>query len=273
MINDSHDTLPLIVGHRGDSLHAPENTLAAFQLALTNGADGVEFDVRLARDGVPVVIHDATLRRTGLRRETAVAALTSAELGEMDAGTWFNRRFPAHARDEYASERVPTLAQTLALLKNRARVIYVEMKCERVEEYAQLAAAVVHEIRAREVENRAVVKSFVHDAIAEVKRLAPDIRTAALFERKLSQPVITARKIIERAIECEADEISLQRTLLRRNIVEAAQARGLKTVVWTVDDPSRLRRARELSLHAIITNNPALMLAARARLSQQGLGG
>ncbi len=78
-------TTPLIIGHRGASALAPENTLVAFERALADGADGVEFDVRLARDRVPVVIHDATLRRTLLRDET-VAALTSSELQRWDAG-------------------------------------------------------------------------------------------------------------------------------------------------------------------------------------------
>jgi len=72
---------PFIIGHRGASAHAPENTLAAFDLAFDAGADGIEFDVRLARDGVPVVIHDATLKRTALR-EGSVESLTSLERSE-----------------------------------------------------------------------------------------------------------------------------------------------------------------------------------------------
>ncbi|MBV9957612.1 MAG: glycerophosphodiester phosphodiesterase, partial [Acidobacteria bacterium] len=84
----------LIIGHRGASAAAPENTLVAFERAMADGADGVEFDVQLARDGVPVVIHDATLRRTGLK-EGLIAELSSNELARTDVGTWFNRRFPA----------------------------------------------------------------------------------------------------------------------------------------------------------------------------------
>jgi glycerophosphoryl diester phosphodiesterase len=84
---------------------APENTLAAFERALADGADGVEFDVRLARDNVPVVIHDATLQRTaGL--DARVASLTSSELSAINAGSWFNQRFPARAVETYAREIV-----------------------------------------------------------------------------------------------------------------------------------------------------------------------
>jgi len=76
---------PLIIAHRGASAHAPENTLAAFLLALEAGADGVEFDVQLAKNGVPAVIHNATLTRTGLRNER-VADLTSLQLAKIDVG-------------------------------------------------------------------------------------------------------------------------------------------------------------------------------------------
>jgi glycerophosphoryl diester phosphodiesterase len=77
---------PLIIAHRGTSLIAPENTLAAFALAIESGADGIELDVRLSRDGVPVVIHDATLQRTGLRSE-AVATLSAEHLATVDVGS------------------------------------------------------------------------------------------------------------------------------------------------------------------------------------------
>jgi glycerophosphoryl diester phosphodiesterase len=119
---------PLIIGHRGASSIAPENTLAAFERALADGADGIEFDVRLARDRVPVVIHDATLRRTGLRRGS-IATLSSSELAGVDVGTWFNRRRPALANPAYSNERIATLAEVFELMKKRRAILYVEMKC------------------------------------------------------------------------------------------------------------------------------------------------
>src|SRR5436305_14482245 len=102
-------TLPLIIGHRGAAAVAPENTLVSFARAYRDGADGIEFDVRLARDRVPVVIHDATLRRTGAHTG-CVAALSAAELAATALGSCFNRRFPALARAEFMPAGVPTLA-------------------------------------------------------------------------------------------------------------------------------------------------------------------
>ena len=84
-------TTPLIIGHRGASADAPENTMAAFREAIAVGADGIEFDVRLTRDGVPVVIHDSTLRRTGGLPQR-IAEITQSELATIDVGSWFARK-------------------------------------------------------------------------------------------------------------------------------------------------------------------------------------
>src|SRR2546423_8519224 len=103
---------PLIIGHRGAAAVAPENTIAAFNRAVRDSADGIEFDVRLARDGVPVIIHDATLRRTALR-PGAVSDFTASELQRIDVGSWFNKKHPKAAQKEYEQETIPSLAQLL----------------------------------------------------------------------------------------------------------------------------------------------------------------
>ena len=252
---------PLVIGHRGASARAPENTLAAFDLALDEGADGLEFDVRLARDGVPVVMHDATLPRTALR-DGAVETLDSAELAALGAGTWFNRRNPSLAQESFTRECIPTLADVFERFGRRARVLYVEMKCEEPSSSAPLARAVVELTRAHGLAERVVVKSFAHALVRESKRLAPEIRAAALFDRNWSRPLVAPSTIIAEAEACGADEISLHRSLLRRLTVEAARDKGLAVVVWTVDTPFWLRRATALGLRAVITNRPAEMRAA-----------
>jgi glycerophosphoryl diester phosphodiesterase len=252
---------PLVIAHRGASTHAPENTIAAFERALHDGADGFEFDVRLASDGVPVVIHDASLRRTA-GRNVEIATLSSSALARVDVGSWFNRSFPARARAEFAGERIITLARVVAEFAPRCRALYVELKCSRADAY-RLAAATVEVLRANEkFAHRVVVESFALEAIAGVKRLAPDVSTAALFERTLRRPHPRAREMIARSLAHGADEIALQRTLITRRTVEAARDAGLQTVVWTADHPAWARRARELSLRAIITNTPARLRAA-----------
>jgi glycerophosphoryl diester phosphodiesterase len=245
--------LPLIIGHRGASARAPENTHAAFKLAFHWKADGIEFDVRLARDGVPVVIHDPTLTRT-VPLEQRVDEFDSTTLSKFYAGEWFNLKNPDRAIEGFEWEPIPTLAEVFE--KYGEHYLYVEMKCEEPSRRAELARAVVNLIREHKLGERLVVKSFEHDALVEVKRLAPDIRTAALFGRSWPRPFIPAAKIIADAEACGADEISLHRSLMRKATVEAARARGFEVVVWTINSPFWLRRATAMNVRAVITDHP-----------------
>jgi glycerophosphoryl diester phosphodiesterase len=260
---------PLIIGHRGAAAVAPENTLVSFERALGDGADGLEFDVRLASDNVPVVIHDPTLRRTGLRKGK-VSSLSSTELSAIDVGTWFNLRYPSRARPEYEQATISTLADVFEAVCERGALLYVEMKCGRKDRTA-LANEVAKLIRASSQMSRVVVESFDLAAIAEIKRLAPCIRTAALFDRNLARPAPSARRMIERAIRCGAGEIALHRSLATRRVVEEAAKHGLETVVWTVDSPAWIERAIKSGIRAVITNNPARLSARRAELFELGV--
>ncbi|HEX8178113.1 MAG TPA: glycerophosphodiester phosphodiesterase family protein [Pyrinomonadaceae bacterium] len=259
-------TPPLIIGHRGAAAVAPENTLVSFARAFADGADGIEFDVRLARDQVPVVIHDATLRRTAAR-PGFVAAHTAAELAAIDVGSWFNRRFRACARADYTQARIPTLAQVLALAQTHAGVFYVELKCERGGGDARrLAARVVETVHEHGAQARVVIESFNLTAVAEVRRLAPHLPTAALFERRLARPFPTTRALLARARACGAHELALHHTLVNARTAAAARHAGFAIVVWTVDNPARLGRLISLGVRAVITNDPARMMAQLAAL-------
>lgn len=253
---------PLILGHRGASAVAPENTLAAFSRAISDGADGVEFDVRLSRDTVPVVIHDATLKRTGLI-DRLVCELTARELQEIDVGRWFAERMQPTA-DSYSPEWLPRLSQVFKLFSANSGLLYIEMKCD-ADEGAALAAEVVRLTRESRMPERVVVESFDLAALAEVKRIDSGIRTAALFEPKLSRPLSTIRrlKMIDIAVGVGADEIALHHTLAGPRVIEKVQEAGLEIVVWTVDDPEWITRARSLGIKALIANDPARMLRHR----------
>src|SRR4030095_11333732 len=139
---------PLIIGHRGASAVAPENTLAAFREAIAVGADGIEFDVRLTHDGVPVVIHDSTLRRTGgLSRR--VGDMTWSEVAKVDVGSWFSKSF--------ANECVPSLAELFTLFQSNNGNLYLEMKCDSPAEYAPLAEACCHMIAEHGLKERVMI--------------------------------------------------------------------------------------------------------------------
>jgi len=256
--------LPLIIGHRGSSAVAPENTIAAFTRALRDGAEGIEFDVRLARDQVPVVIHDSTLRRTAQVRG-AVADFTSSELGRLDVGSWFNRKDPGAARPEYERETIPSVAQLFEALAHTNGLLYLEMKSDG-HQAILLADAVVKLVQQFNFGERVIVESFDLPALALVKRIDPGIRLAALFEPKIRPPLsaLKGSTIVDLARNVGVAEIALHRSLIGRRVIAEATGYGLPTVAWTVDDPKWINRARSLGIKALITNDPYKMIQARS---------
>jgi glycerophosphoryl diester phosphodiesterase len=247
--------LPLIIGHRGASAVAPENTMAAFREALAVGADGIEFDVRLTRDGVPVVIHDSTLRRTG-GLPHRVADLTWSEIAQVDVGSWFAQKF--------GNETVPGLAELFTLFESNNSILYLEMKCDSPSEYRPLAEACVKLINEHSLKDRVIVECFQLPALKILKEIAPEIKTVALFEPTFSNPsVLLDQRIITQATDAGAVALALHHRLARESLVRKAKDAGLHVAVWTVDDPGWIERARAIGIDALIANNPAAMLAAR----------
>lgn len=255
---------PLIIAHRGASALAPENTFAAFGRAIADGADGIEFDVRLSKDGVPIVFHDATLQRlAGIERRAA--DLTAAELKEIDVGTWFNRAFPKKADGKFASENIPLLIELFEFLTDYQGLIYVELKGEDAMIFT-LAEKVCELIGQTNLAPRIVVKSFNLESLKIIKRHAPALRTAALFEPTIKMVLRKKKYILDAARECGADEISIHYSLATRKFVRRAREENFPTLVWTADKPVWVRRASDYGISAIITNNPAVLLAERARI-------
>ncbi len=257
---------PLILGHRGASALAPENTIAAFSRAIEDGADGIEFDVRLARDRIPVVIHDDTLKRTGMI-DGSVSDFTASELQELDVGSWFANKRTKTARQSYEGERLPSLDQVLKFFRHRKGVLYIEMKCD-VNEGKQFAGEVVRLVRKHKMLNRVVVESSDLSAIAATKQIDAGIRTAALFEPKVSRPISTVRRltVIAQALEHGANEIAVHHRLASKGVVEKARTEGLDVVVWTVDNLRWIARAQALGIKALISNNPGKMVQRRSRV-------
>ena len=258
------NTRPLVIGHRGASAEAPENTLAAFRSAIQAGADGIEFDVRLARDGVPVVIHDRTLKRTG-RVNASVAELTSKELGQIDVGSWFGASRASKGPSTYAGEHIPTLGQTLEFLEGSPCIAFIELKCED-REVEPLIAAVCEAVRSSPLASRIIIKSFRLSIIARVRLLAPGVRTAALFAPKVMAMLRKEKHLVKIAEEFGAHELSIHYSLATGKLMEKAEKCGLPVNIWTTDNPRWIRRALRLGISSIITNDPARLLERRAEV-------
>jgi len=236
---------PLIIGHRGASAVAPENTMAAFREAIAVGAHGIEFDVRLTRDGVPVVIHDSTLRRTGGVNQR-VADLSWQEISKVDVGSWFKL-------GSFAGEVVPSLAELFNLFQTNNLSLYLEMKCDSPAEYRPLAEACCRMINEHSMNERVVVECFQLSALEVLKEIDSDIKTAALFDRVFTD-------IVARATEIGVAAVALHHRLARKGLVGKSKQAGLHVAVWTVDDPIWIDRARAIGIDALITNDPARMV-------------
>ena len=255
-------TVPLIIAHRGASALAPENTIAAFGKAIDSGAEGVEFDVRLSKDGVPVVVHDATLLRTaGINKP--VADLTAEQLSRVDVGSWFNSAYPAHARPEFAAEGIASLRTVLQLLSKINGPVYIEMKCETEHEVSPLVEAVCREISSSPLRQQIIVKSFRLAVIPVARAVLPDVRTAALFAPQVMRLLRKEKYLINIARELGADHLSVHKSLVSRKLVRKAEKFGMPVTAWTVNAPRLIPRAIRQGLFAVITNDPSKMLASR----------
>lgn len=264
MSNDNNP--PLIIAHRGASAIAPENTAAAFRKAIKDGAEGIEFDVRLTSDGEAVVFHDADLKRIAGRDEKIID-LSSEELRKIDAGSWFNRVLPRIANEQFSDERIPTLRDVLNLLKDFRGLIYIELKCKE-REVEPLVKAVCREISASHLLPQIIVKSFRLQVIPEIRRVCENVTTAALFAPKIMTMLRKEKYLLKIAQEFRADQISLHYTLVSRKFMEKAEKREFPITVWTVDNPRFLKRAIDLGIKAIITNNPAVLLEKKQEFSK-----
>lgn len=224
---------PLVGAHRGASADYPENTSAAFAGAAAQGADFWEIDVRLSADGVPVVIHDATVDRT-TRGRGAVARMTATMLEGLG---------------------VPALATVLAMGAGRT-LFNVELKADGGGD--DLAAAVMSVIGALRLTDKVLVSSFDHGMLPRVKALSPTVLTAVLYEEPLPDPPAYARSLGAHALHPYF-------RLAGARLVNAACDAGLAVIPWTVDRLLYLRYFTAVGAHGIITNRPGIAATIVAR--------
>ncbi len=260
---------PLIIAHRGASALAPENTFAAFRKALDDGAEGIEFDVRLSKDGVPIVFHDSTLTRIcGIKKK--VSKVSFAELKSLDAGSWFNEKSGVPTNERFSRERIPSLNEVLSFLDGFPGKIYIELKGKETH-INSIADSVCEEIRISGLLPQIIVKSFNLDGVARVREVCANVKVAALFAPKVKTLLKKEKRLINIANEIKADRLSLHFSLASRKLLKRAAKNGLPVTIWTADNPRWVSRAIQLGIDHIITNNPARLLAARRQLLQTGL--
>lgn len=251
---------PLVIAHRGYSLLAPENSLAAFRTALEAGVDLVELDYHHTGDGVPVVIHDGTLDRTtdAIARwggkALPVAARTASEVTNLNVGLWFKPPFPGLS--------LPTLEAAMDVIQARG-VTLIERK-------AGDAAALSQLLRRRGWMNRAVVQAFDWEFLRDFRRLEPDQVLGALGPpgsragRKLSD----AEKALNREWLEEIRALGAQVAVWNRQVdaaaIRDAHALGLKVWIYTINEPALADSLLAAGVDGIITDTPAVVWRAMA---------
>jgi glycerophosphoryl diester phosphodiesterase len=234
-----------LIDHRGESADAPENTMAAFNLAWERKATAIELDVHLTRDGVLIVSHDANTERTaGVSK--VIKESTLSELRTLDVGRWKDPK--------WAGEQMPTLVEALKTIPEHARC-FIEVKVG-----PEAVPALVDVVRdSGKRAEQLVVISFHADTIAEVKRRLPQLKAYFLAgfrqnpETKAWSP--TVDELIRQAKEIDADGLDLaSKGPVDRQFVDRVKAAGLEFYIWTVDDPKEAVRFIEAGVDGITTN-------------------
>ncbi len=233
----------LVIAHRGAAGARPENTMAAMQKAIEDGADFMELDVQESAEGEVIVAHDSDfMKLAGV--DLKVWDATAEDLAQIDIGSWFD--------PSYADERTPTLREVLELPAGATQTL-IELKYyghdvrleERVAEVVEMTGSV----------DRIAVMSLKYDAVRKMKALRPDWSVGLL-----------AATAVGALWELEADFLAVNSGMATPNFIESAQAAGKPVYVWTVNDPLTMSRMISLGVDGLITDEPAL---ARDVLAQR----
>jgi len=237
-----------VAGHRGASGHAPENTLVAFARAKELGADGIELDVQLSADGVPIILHDDTLfRTTNLGQQLRPTELTLARLKELDAGSWFS--------PEFAGEKIPTLEEVFAEFGGKLGLNIEIKSTPGFEADNGIEQKIAELVRQYKLEDSALISSFDAERLASLNRYDPGLRLAFIYEFRPDRyppdfdPIATAKSFNSVALHPSF-------RIVDRSLVERTHASGLKLNAWTVNEIADMERMVALGLDTITTNYP-----------------
>lgn len=232
---------PLIVGHRGASMHAPENTLSAFRLALEMGADGIELDITPSADGVPMVIHDPNLERT-TNGTGDVRQLSAAEIQKYDAG--------GRHGAEFAGERVPTLKEVFEAFGTRTRY-NLDMKTFSPED-RPIVRTVLALVEQYHLMPYVLVSSFSLDTLRWFMEESKRVRLGVLISQHTPHMMLEDGSRL--GVRYEA--LHPNHTLVDEAAMRRARRQRKRVVVWTVNDAARKRELAQLGVDAIITDDP-----------------
>jgi glycerophosphoryl diester phosphodiesterase len=229
-----------VIGHRGASGHAPENTMTAFRRAVELGAAFLETDLHISRDARLVAIHDATLDRT-TNGKGYVKDYSLSELHQLDAGAWFSPQF--------AGEKIPTLEEIIRFAQEKDIGLFLEVKQESA---WGIEHGLVATLRAAKESHRVVILSFSPGILRNIRRLDPTIMTGLLFEPSN----VASANILDTAREIGVRQMAPRVDLVTPELVEAAHRADMQVVCWTVNEPALMQFALAGGVDGIMSDFP-----------------
>lgn len=232
------------MAHRGWSSKAPENTMAAFQMAFDHpGVEAIELDVQLTKDGVPVVIHDYTVERT-TDGAGAVANFEYADLSRLDAGSWFDPMF--------AGQRVPALIDVLRAAKNKC---FVNIELKTIGNlYPGIERVVIDAVYQSGMEKQVCLTSFDHQTIQKARRIDGRIPMGLIF---WGEPSF----VEERLEKAGATIVSMNHAYLTSSFVQRMEDNNISIIAWTVNQTDQIQAVKHLSSKIVVcTDFPQRML-------------
>ncbi len=251
---------PLILAHRGSSGHYPENTMLAFKKAYESGADGVELDVQLSKDGVPVIIHDSTVDRT-TNGSGKISDLSLKEIRFLNAAATFT---------EFEKQTIPTLEEYFEWVQDKLFVTNIEMKTYE-NEYEGIEQKVVQLLQQYKMEEKIIVSSFNYQTIERIKALAPELKCGLLtidFQTlEQAKEFMPNLHIEQHALNAPSNLIDYAKNLgvdyfhpsycsFTPEVAKQITDRGLGINIWTVNHETDMSDLLREDVNAIITNYP-----------------
>ncbi|MBP1969677.1 glycerophosphoryl diester phosphodiesterase [Virgibacillus natechei] len=237
---------PKIIAHRGASRLAPENTMPAFKIAHQQGAEGIETDVQLTKDNIPVLIHDERVKRT-TNSVGYVKNFTFKELKQLDAGSWFSQKF--------VGTPITSLEEFLQWVYDKSLYLNLELKNNKID-YRDLEAIVYERIEHYQLLNSTTISSFNPNSLKRMREINNDIEVALLLSRK-------QKNLVRNAQEIGANAIHLNYRLLNHSIVKSLRQANMAIRIFTVNKQSHLNRCIAHGCDGVFTDVPGQALNYR----------
>jgi len=243
----------MIHAHRGASFYRPENTIEAFSLAIEQGADCLELDVHLSKDGEIVVAHDEHLERVS----DGTGHINDYSLDELKTFN-FGRLFPGN------KYKIPTLSEVFTLVKPTGLSLNIELKgVTRL--YHKLPGKLITLAKEHNMEDRIIYSSFNHYFLQQMKKTIPSIKIGLLYEIGLVDPWVYAKYL-------NADAIHPHFMIVAAlpETVKHCHENNIKVNVWTADDPNVIKLMLKYNVDSIITNKPDMTFSCRQEVINEG---